>query len=67
MMAPWLALTSFAAYDITALDEGRELREKTDTEKGANTGEDDFRRRERLQKKTVKICFNMFTNNNSPG
>ena len=50
-MAPWLALTSFAAYKISALAEihnkgGRD----TDGEKGADTSKDHCRGWECLQK-----------------
>jgi hypothetical protein len=56
-MVPWLALTSFAAYNIATSDKDKGRWENTDTEKGTNTGKDHFRRRERLRKKMVKIHF----------
>jgi hypothetical protein len=55
MMAPWLALTFFAAYNIVTSDKDKGRWENTDTEKGTDTGKDHFRRRECLQKKRVNI------------
>ena len=58
-MAPWLALTSFAAYEISALEEGgpqKEIRD-TDGEKGTNTSKYHRRGRECLQKNVKKLHF----------
>ena len=56
-MAPWLALTSFAAYKTSVLAKGGPQKggRDTDGEKGADTSKDRCRGRECLQKVNFKL------------
>jgi hypothetical protein len=67
MMAPWLALTSFAAYDIPALDEeGEGVARKRTPRRALIPVKITFAGGNAFERKRSKSTLNVFINNYLP-